>query len=776
MYLDYLAKSLKTPRTIMHRITFFLACCLLTSSAVFTMEQPLTKKARLYQPVKQEEAAIETIIKQETPVASAVSSAHSARIAHQQSQLPALTVDAEYELIDAAETGKLDRVRQLLQKPGININANMGKGNALTRAVENNHADVVQLLLERPDININESTSSNGGNPLTIATMRGLTEIVKLLLKKPGIDIARELHGKKAFLLAAQYGHVEIVRALLSQFIIEVNQREQKGLTALMFAAKNGHNDVLELLLTQPGTLLEAEDSEGQTALQLAVRYGHADTVKKLLAWYPCVNTINHQCHAARPLNSTERKKKRKKEVVAQNRGETALMIAASLRRTTIVQLLLEVPSIDINKQTNTGDTALMLASTHGAKEVVRHLLKSHNIAINAQNSKGWTALMCAAKAGHEEIVHQLLEKGADMNAVSKDGWTALAVALQENHKGVVNEMFRTRPESINTLSRNKRTHAFLLACKQGYADIVQRFLCIPDINVNDQDREGCTALIYAVAGSDSDSCKEIVRLLLAIPNINVNVENGRGETALVIAAAYKKIEIVRMLIDAGANTEYALNFARNNQYPAFATASPDITLRFQDIINAIRSVQVAIPAAQQTVQIAAPRQVAEQPIAQLPHPVSEENILESVTRFFLERPELFENFDPNSIVTPLLFAAQYGNIELAQRILEKAPNCINIPNHLGDTPLHIAITTGQSHIALYLIQAGANIQLQNKLGQTPLMLAAKHRDIQVYRHLVSKNANQSAVDTQGKTYQDYVTEAMQRTMQETSALQRMMQ
>jgi hypothetical protein len=64
------------------------------------------------------------------------------------------------------------------------------------------------------------------------------------------VDVNKEnKSGSTSFLLAAQNGHVEIVRELLQDKRVDVNKRSDCGSTPFLRATDNGHVEVLKVLL-----------------------------------------------------------------------------------------------------------------------------------------------------------------------------------------------------------------------------------------------------------------------------------------------------------------------------------------------------------------------------------------------------------------------------------------------------------------------------------------------------------------------------------------------
>jgi hypothetical protein len=82
-------------------------------------------------------------------------------------------------------------------------------------------------------------------------------------------------------MLAAQYGHTDIVQALLKAGAM-VNLANTDGRVALMFAAQNGHTTIVQAL-TKAGARPDLTNISGQTALMLAAQKGRTATVQALI-------------------------------------------------------------------------------------------------------------------------------------------------------------------------------------------------------------------------------------------------------------------------------------------------------------------------------------------------------------------------------------------------------------------------------------------------------------------------------------------------------------
>ena len=117
----------------------------------------------------------------------------------------------------------------------------------------------------------------------------GSAPIVQFLLEK-GADLnAIDATQKSAIVYAAGHGFTPVVRVLLDQGV-DVNAKYGNDLTALMWAAgysaEAGVKDAVEVmtLLIDRGARLDDQDNRGRTALMIAAELNHAAAADLLLA------------------------------------------------------------------------------------------------------------------------------------------------------------------------------------------------------------------------------------------------------------------------------------------------------------------------------------------------------------------------------------------------------------------------------------------------------------------------------------------------------------
>ncbi|XP_074064783.1 ankyrin repeat domain-containing protein 33B [Macrotis lagotis] len=137
-------------------------------------------------------------------------------------------------------------------------------------------------------------------------------------------------------------------------------------------------------------------------------------------------------------------------------------------------------------------------------------------------------------------------EEGAGPEAVT------LFRAASTNNVGLLRALIRRGPgaQEVQETDRNRRT-GLIIACYQGFVDIVVALAECPHVDVNWQDNEGNTALITAAQAGHVTITNY---LLNYFPGLDLEKRNVFGYTALMKAAMQGRIECIRALMLAGAD------------------------------------------------------------------------------------------------------------------------------------------------------------------------------------------------------------------------------
>lgn len=190
-------------------------------------------------------------------------------------------------LTHAAKSGHAD-ILELFLARGASINArDLDGSTALFAASEQDNQPAVQSLVAHgADVNL---PGRSGLTPIEAAAYMGNEPLVRLLLDKGADPKKADATGKAPICYAVGRGYANVARVLLDHSI-DVNTRYGNDLTALMWAAGHedaaGSSDVADVLalLIERGARLNDQDNRGRTALMIAASLGHERAVDVLLA------------------------------------------------------------------------------------------------------------------------------------------------------------------------------------------------------------------------------------------------------------------------------------------------------------------------------------------------------------------------------------------------------------------------------------------------------------------------------------------------------------
>ncbi|TFA98997.1 Ankyrin repeat and protein kinase domain-containing protein 1 [Trichoderma ghanense] len=156
----------------------------------------------------------------------------------------------------AAEQGRTEIVRQLLNVPEINVNVICAyEKTALHHAVISRNVEIVNLLLAQEGILIDAKCDA-GLTPLSLAVSGGNADIVRLLLAQgPLVDPdSRSNRGWSPLFIAVEHEvDAEVVKLLLDTGRVDVNFIDPVSrFTPLIVAVQNNLPDIARLLVSHP--------------------------------------------------------------------------------------------------------------------------------------------------------------------------------------------------------------------------------------------------------------------------------------------------------------------------------------------------------------------------------------------------------------------------------------------------------------------------------------------------------------------------------------------
>ncbi len=507
----------------------------------------------------------------------------------------AVNVAAAGELADAAMRGDTAAVEALLDGDA-DVNEPRSDGaTALHWAVYGDFVELAALLIEAgADV---AARNRAGVTPLSLAAEAGNAAMVQRLLDA-GADPRETLpNGETALMMAARTGDVETIGLLIERGA-EIDARESKrGTSALMWAAAYGSQGAVQALVDRGADLALRSDP-----IQQARRPYLAPTPKERIDEYLrgegqagtsiTVDLSSGDDTAETPVRPGSSEAD---EPSAAPAGAAAVPAAEERAREVVGDPTQPADTVGDfggyrrERPMTGGLTALVFAARHGDIETVRILLDAGADA-NQVTEYGWTALLTATQNRYYQLGKYLLERGADPAIANNGGWTPLYIAT--DNRNIENGDYPTRQPDMDhmeyiellldhgadpnarmmssTETRTIFTHQWLReegatpfwrAAQSGDTELIQRLLdagADPHIATDN----GTTALMVAsgigwVEGVTNEWSREhnvqTVKQLLEI-GADVNARDLDGRTALMGAAHKGRNEIVRMLVDHGAD------------------------------------------------------------------------------------------------------------------------------------------------------------------------------------------------------------------------------
>ncbi|XP_006885897.1 PREDICTED: E3 ubiquitin-protein ligase MIB2 isoform X2 [Elephantulus edwardii] len=234
------------------------------------------------------------------------------------------------------------------------------------------------------------------------------------VLRRHPEQVDTKNQGRTALQVATYLGQVDLVRLLL-QTRAGADVPDDEGNTALHYAALGNQPEAARVLLSA-GCNPDALNSSQSAALHVAVQRGFLEVVRVLCQRGCNVNLPD--AHADTPLHCA---------------------ISAGIGASGIVEILTEVPGIDVTATNSQGFTLLHHASLKGHVLAVRKILARARQLVDAKKEDGFTALHLAALNNHRDVAQILVREGrCDVNLRNRKLQSALHLAVQQAHVGLV--------------------------------------------------------------------------------------------------------------------------------------------------------------------------------------------------------------------------------------------------------------------------------------------------------------------------------------------------
>lgn len=252
---------------------------------------------------------------------------------------------------------------------------------ALKAASERGRDSVVELLLK------SGAMESCGQHFICAAAERGHVSMVRLYLDhRPFLLLNFDYDSWNVLHRAAEFGHLDIVKLLLSKHGVNPSIGKPFGTTPLHCAASQGHKEIVRMLI-EHGADLTAVDSCRETPLVAAMLHNNTDLARMLLDYESAF------------------------DIVTPNK-EKAWDIVLRCEYVEMAKLLLRHERAGWPDRQDDNWAPLYKAIFFGQDEMAL-LLMDLDGEVNRADSRGYTPIMAAADCKNVPILLHLIKRGA---------------------------------------------------------------------------------------------------------------------------------------------------------------------------------------------------------------------------------------------------------------------------------------------------------------------------------------------------------------------------
>jgi ankyrin repeat protein len=205
--------------------------------------------------------------------------------------------------------------------------------------------------------------------------------------------------------------------------------------------------------------------------------------------------------------------------------------------------------SMNANPSSENLNAALIEAASKGDLDAVKSHI-AQGASVQATDGAGRTALIAAAYGNHVEVARALIDAGADVNTQDNTKQSAYLIPTADGGLEML-QLTLANGADVHSLDSYNGT-GLIRAADRGHADIIRELLKT-DIKIDHVNRLGWTALLEAIIlGDGGERHTEVVRLLVDA-GANVNLADSAGVTPLAHAKQRGFADIISILESAGA-------------------------------------------------------------------------------------------------------------------------------------------------------------------------------------------------------------------------------
>jgi len=416
-----------------------------------------------------------------------------------------------------------------------------------------------------------DTKDSRGRSSLYHAVNEGKKEIANFLISEGANVNSKRDDGDTPLMIAARKGDAEMVKALI-EAKADITQADNFGRNPLMMAAQSGSKELFDFILSK-GADLNAIDKYESSPLIFAMRYGHMDLAKYILGkgakvWKPKPVTYSKKPIVLKIEDKVQPGMEKviedldKKEVKL--RQKTELFYAIEKGDLALVKLLVAKGSPVLVKDVEQSRENIIYVYGPN-KEEERDMLFERETTRTSYDRDQKNLLHYAAAGGYAEIMKFLISKGARLEETDGEDvrgplfyvvgqeidpkdpekekrLVETAAYIIEEGKKTWKKQVRLSKKELDKIRKENESKPWY---EQNPFDVEWKEVISPKVDIEEYDYEGWHVLALAAKYGHTD----LVKLLIE-KGANINhKERKMGNTALIYSRIGKFTEMEKFLL-----------------------------------------------------------------------------------------------------------------------------------------------------------------------------------------------------------------------------------